>query len=155
MPDTASRWKRAHGPELRLASSRKMGRVLRSVADLRELKARLNGSGPIGGRAGTEVTVGLGVCGLMASADKAFDAIVDELAVRHIHDVVIRRSGCMGYCSAEPIVMVDRPGMPVTRYPLVSPEDARRIVVQHIVNGNIVPEIFLRWDRLAEDGGRL
>ncbi|HHY47066.1 MAG TPA: (2Fe-2S) ferredoxin domain-containing protein [Firmicutes bacterium] len=152
MACSRSRGERERSRILRLVASHNPGasrRILRSVDDLRDLRKKLRDSGRLEGRipgapgrAGTRITVGFGVCGLMASADKIYDAIVDELSSRRITDVTVKKSGCLGFCGAEPTVVVDRPGSPATAYARVSPSGARRIVVQHVINGHVVREFL-------------
>ncbi|MDI6829250.1 MAG: (2Fe-2S) ferredoxin domain-containing protein [Armatimonadota bacterium] len=87
-----------------------------------------------------KVVVAMGTCGVAAGAQNVMNAILDELDKRGIKDVVVSQVGCKGLCSQEPLVDVFRAGEPGVTYGYVTPEKARTIVSQHLVNGNIVGE---------------
>lgn len=87
-----------------------------------------------------EIIVGMGTCGIAAGAKESVDAFLDEIDKRGIEGVVVKQTGCMGYCVNEPTVEVKVPGMPDTIYNNVSEEIARRIVGVHVVNKELVSE---------------
>ncbi|MCL6520529.1 MAG: (2Fe-2S) ferredoxin domain-containing protein [Armatimonadetes bacterium] len=87
-----------------------------------------------------KVIVAMGTCGIAAGAKSVLNAILDELDKRGIKDVLVVQAGCKGLCSQEPLVDVFRAGEPGVTYGYVTPERARTIVSQHLVNGNIVGE---------------
>ncbi|NPV52114.1 MAG: (2Fe-2S) ferredoxin domain-containing protein [Firmicutes bacterium] len=101
------------------------------------------------GRAGTRVTIRLGSCSIAMGADRVLKAIVKELYSRGIWDVSVKKTGCPGLCEGEPFVDVERPGCPRATYAYVTPDMARRIVAQHIVNGSIVSEWLVQNTPLA------
>jgi len=51
---------------------------------------------------------------------------------------VVKQTGCMGLCYAEPTVEVKVPGMPDTIYGNVDAAVAKEIVESHIVNRKLV-----------------
>ncbi len=67
-------------------------------------------------------------------------AFLDEVDRAGLDDVVVRQTGCMGYCSTEPTVEIKMPGMPDTIYGNVSSDIARRIVNDHLQRGKLVSE---------------
>ena len=67
-------------------------------------------------------------------------AFMDEAAARELTNVEIGQTGCVGLCSLEPIVEVYKSGDNKVTYGKVTPEVARRIMAEHIVNGNVVNE---------------
>ena len=83
------------------------------------------------------VVVGMATCGIAAGVLNAF---VDEVAKRHLENVVVTQTGCIGMCQFEPIVEVFVPGKDKVTYGKVSPEKVARIVADHIVNGNPIAE---------------
>jgi NADP-reducing hydrogenase subunit HndB len=87
-----------------------------------------------------QVIVGMGTCGIAAGAKETFSALVDELDKSHVSDVVIKQTGCMGFCTIEPTVRVVAPGMPDTIYNKVSADVAQRIVKEHIIGKQLVSE---------------
>jgi len=86
------------------------------------------------------IVVGMGTCGIAAGAQAVFSAITDELEKRGIRDVIVSQSGCKGLCDQEPMVDVFKPGEPAVTYGAMTPEKARTVISQHLVNGNIVGE---------------
>lgn len=91
------------------------------------------------GKFSAKVVVAMGTCGIAAGARDVMTAILDELDKRGITDVSVTQTGCKGLCEQEPTVDVTKDGSTVT-YGYVDAEKARRIVAQHLVNGEIVAE---------------
>lgn len=92
------------------------------------------------GKFSAKMVVAMGTCGIAAGAREVITAILDELDKRGINDVSVTQTGCKGLCEQEPTVDVIKAGEPVVTYGYVDAEKARKIVAQHIVNGNIVGE---------------
>ncbi len=88
----------------------------------------------------TTIIIGMGTCGIAAGAKETFDAIIAELDASEIGDVVVKQTGCMGFCAVEPTVEVISPEMPDTVYNKVSAEVAVRIVKEHILGKSLVSE---------------
>ncbi len=89
---------------------------------------------------GTRIVVGMATCGISAGARPVLKAFMDEAAARELTNVEIGQTGCVGLCSLEPIVEVYKSGDNKVTYGKVTPEVARRIMAEHIVNGNVVNE---------------
>ena len=89
---------------------------------------------------GIRVVVGMATCGIAAGARPVLNAFVDEVAKRHLNNVTVTQTGCIGMCQFEPIVEVYAPGQEKVTYGKVSPEKVARIVVDHLVNGCPVAE---------------
>lgn len=88
----------------------------------------------------TKIVVGMATCGISAGARPVLKAFMDDAAARGLTDVEIGQTGCIGLCSLEPIVEVQKAGSEKVTYGKVTPEVARRIMSEHIVNGNVVSE---------------
>ena len=86
------------------------------------------------------VVVGMATCGIAAGARPVLNAFVDEIQKRHLNNVVVAQTGCIGVCRVEPIVEVFAPGQDKVTYIKVTPEKVARIVADHIVNNTIVSE---------------
>ncbi len=96
------------------------------------------------------VIIGMGTCGIAAGAKSTFDAFVEALSRNHaLKDVVIRQTGCMGLCYAEPTVEVIVPGMPPVIYGKVDAAVAGRIVEEHLMNRRLVGDHV--FDKPAAD----
>jgi len=87
-----------------------------------------------------QVVVGMGTCGIASGAKETFSAFIDELDKSNVGDVVVKQTGCMGFCSVEPTVRVVAPEMPDTIYNKVTADVARRIVKEHIIGRKLVSE---------------
>lgn len=88
----------------------------------------------------TRVVVGMATCGIAAGARPVMNAFIDEIDKRKLGNVTVAQTGCIGMCQYEPIVEVFEPGKEKVTYVLMSDEKARRVVVDHLVNGNPVKE---------------
>ena len=91
-------------------------------------------------REGTRVVVGMATCGISAGARPVLKALVEAVNTRVLQGVIVSQTGCIGLCEYEPIVEVYRPGEEKVTYIKMTPEKVARIVVEHIVNGNVVTE---------------
>lgn len=85
-----------------------------------------------------EVIVGMGTCGIAAGAKVVLDTLLNSINEKGIKDVLLKQTGCMGLCYAEPTVEVHLPGMPDTIYGNVDSKVAADIVETHIVNKKLV-----------------
>ena len=86
------------------------------------------------------VVVGMGTCGIAAGARDVVLAFMEEADKRAMSNVTIAQTGCMGQCQLVPMVEVFVHGQDKVTYVHVTPEKARRIMEEHIVNGNPVQE---------------
>lgn len=121
---------------------------LKELRELREAKRKELGRREAGGKR-VQIIVGMGTCGVAAGAKRALDAFLDELGRHNRNDVVVKPTGCMGLCHAEPTVEVLVPGMPTIIYGKVDEETARQIVRAHILGGALVDHHV--YDRPAAD----
>ncbi|MCG9967220.1 (2Fe-2S) ferredoxin domain-containing protein [Pelotomaculum terephthalicicum JT] len=88
----------------------------------------------------TTIVVGMGTCGITAGAREVMMAIIDEIDKRNISDVIVTQAGCAGMCQHEPIVEVNKPGIPQIVYGHLDEEKARRLVLEHVINGHVIEE---------------
>ncbi|WP_069651114.1 (2Fe-2S) ferredoxin domain-containing protein [Caloranaerobacter ferrireducens] len=91
-------------------------------------------------REGTRIVVGMATCGISAGARPVLMALLEEVKNRNLSDVTVTQTGCIGVCRLEPIVEVYRPGEEKVTYVEMTPEKAKRIIAEHIVNGKVVTE---------------
>ena len=121
---------------------------LKELRELRETQRRELGRHEAAQRR-VQIIVGMGTCGIAAGARQTLDAFQDELGLHNLRDVVVKQTGCMGLCHAEPTVEVIMPGMPTTIYGQVNEEIARQIVRKHLLGGVLVNHHV--FDRPAVD----
>jgi len=75
----------------------------------------------------SKITVGMAACGVAQGAQEVFDAINEETSALK-GDIIVGRTGCIGYCQAEPIVEVYLPGKSRILYHEMTPKKARELV---------------------------
>ena len=116
---------------------------MKSLAELEAIRNRMRESVNIRNENNVDsirIVVGMATCGIAAGARPVLNAFVDEVAKRHLNNVTVTQTGCIGMCQLEPIVEVYAPGKEKVTYAKVSPEKVARIVADHLVNGNVVAE---------------
>ena len=86
------------------------------------------------------VVVGMATCGIAAGARPVLAAFTEQKARRNLENVMVTQTGCIGLCRLEPIVEVYVPGQEKVTYVKMTPEKVERIVVEHLVNGQVVDE---------------
>ena len=91
-------------------------------------------------RKGTRIVVGMATCGISAGARPVMKALLEEVEKRHLGDVEITQTGCIGVCRLEPIFEVYKEGEEKVTYVEMNEAKDKRVIAEHIVNGNIVTE---------------
>jgi NADH:ubiquinone oxidoreductase subunit F (NADH-binding) len=89
------------------------------------------------------IQVGSATCEDAAGAGRAADEFEKHLRASGRRDVLVRRVGCTGRCSCEPIVGVHVQGAPPVLYERVDRERAHRIFTEHVLAGRVVTEYAL------------
>lgn len=104
----------------------------------------------------THIIVGMGTCGIAAGGKVVLDTFLRELDSRHLDNVIVTQTGCMGLCYVEPTVEVISPGMPPVIYGKVDASVVKRIVDEHIVGKQMVSDhVFDRPSAdIIKDGGK-
>ena len=83
------------------------------------------------------IKVGMSSCGIAAGAEEVFAVLVEEAKKRNI-SIDVRRCGCLGMCSVEPLVEVKVEGLPSVIYGRVNREIAIKIIEEHVVSKMLV-----------------
>lgn len=91
-----------------------------------------------------KIVVAMGTCGIAAGAKDTLKAIVEHLAELKIDDIAVVQSGCMGLCDVEPTIEVSLEGQEPVIYGHVTPENAKRIIHTHILEGRIVSDLMVK-----------
>ena len=86
------------------------------------------------------IAVGMATCGIAAGARPVLAAFTEEVAKRHLTNVTVTQTGCIGICQYEPVVEVFEANGTKTTYIKMTPDKVARIVTDHLVNGNAVKE---------------
>ena len=109
---------------------------LQAIRDKARMQMKMRGDN----REAVRVVVGMATCGISAGARPVLNAFVNEIEKRHLENVVVTQTGCIGMCQFEPIVEVMAPGKEKVTYAKVTADKVARIVAEHLVNGNPVME---------------
>jgi NADP-reducing hydrogenase subunit HndB len=109
---------------------------IHSLEDLSQARALALEQQPA--QAGYVIYIGTATCGLAAGAAETLQALRQSGP-----PAAIVETGCIGLCSLEPVVEVRQPGCPPVLYGPVTPQAARRIVQEHILQGKIVTELVI------------
>ena len=88
------------------------------------------------------IIVGMGTCGIAAGARDILQSVLKEIDKRGL-DVRVTQTGCIGMCEKEPLLDVKIPGEDRVTYGNLEPENVRKIIVQHVINGNVVNELAI------------
>ena len=119
---------------------------LRKIRDRVQDELRLRG-----GKIRIKIVVGMGTSGIAAGAREVLKIFLEEIEKRKLTDVLVTQTGEKGFASKEPVVEVAEENKPTVVYGNVTPEKARRIMVEHIINGNIVSEYAIALSKSEEE----
>lgn len=116
---------------------------MKSLAELEAIKNKIKNQVEV--RKDTDedtvrIVVGMATCGIAAGARPVLSALVDEVGKRGLSHVTVAQTGCIGMCRLEPIVEVMEPGKERVTYVKMTEEKAKKVIAEHIVNGNVVTE---------------
>jgi len=87
-----------------------------------------------------KITVHMGTCGIAAGAREIMGALLKEIELHNVHDVIITTSGCAGLCNKEPMITVEYSGQAPVKYIELTAEKARKIFNDHVMHGKFVHE---------------
>lgn len=109
---------------------------MRSIDELKALKDKMEKTMAVREDKGAPtITVHMGTCGIANGAREVLNAILDELKAREMTDIHVAQTGCPGLCHEEPLITVTIPGKKPFLYKKLDPDKAKKIIVQHIING--------------------
>lgn len=112
---------------------------LEKLRDETQDKVRLRESGGNRGK----ITVHMGTCGIAAGAREVLSALLAEVEKKKINDINVTTSGCAGLCSREPMATVELFEQTPVKYVDLDSTKIKRILDDHILNGNVVKEYAL------------
>ncbi len=97
----------------------------------------------------TEIQVGSATCENAAGAADVMEEFRRLIAASGRDDIILRRTGCTGRCSREPIVGVVAPGRIPVKYQQVDRDAVHRIFTTHVLGGEPA------WDHVLQtEGGK-
>jgi NADP-reducing hydrogenase subunit HndB len=116
---------------------------MKSLDDLRELREQsLKNIQTRSADNKPRIIIGMGTCGIAAGARKVLTSIIEEVNNKDL-DIVITQTGCIGMCEKEPLIDVEMPNEPRITYGHVNAENVKKIISEHVLNGNIVESLVI------------
>ncbi len=91
----------------------------------------------------TQIIIGMGTVGIAAGARETLKEFLNIIEDQKLEGIVIRQTGNIGLDSYEPIVQIVVGEQPKVSYGKVTPEIAKRIVKEHILDGKILKEFVI------------
>ena len=83
----------------------------------------------------SSIIIGMGTCGIAAGSGEVYNTFQEELSKNNLNNsIIIKKTGCIGFCSLEPTVEIQMPGLPDTLYGDVNKDFVKEIVENHIKN---------------------
>jgi len=114
------------------------------LEELRKIRKRVQSELCLrGGKVRIKIVVGMGTSGIAAGAREVLRALLEEIEKRRLTDVVVIQTGERGFASREPVVEVMEKDKPTVVYGNMTPEKVRRVMVEHIINGNVVDDYVI------------
>ncbi|MGI6587992.1 MAG: (2Fe-2S) ferredoxin domain-containing protein [Peptococcia bacterium] len=121
---------------------------MRSLEDLKKLKSKAEKELSLREDTGkATITVHMGTCGIANGARTVLNAALSELQARNLTDIHVTQTGCPGLCHLEPLVTVTEQGKNPFVYGKVTPENVKKIIVQHIINGQPITEWLVNLEK--------
>ena len=121
---------------------------MKSLEELKAIRDKMKGQ--IGIRSEdedkTRVVVGMATCGIASGARPVLNFLVNEVQARHLDNVVVTQTGCIGLCQYEPIVEVFDPGREKITYVKMNEDKALEVLEEHLIKGNVVEKYLLRME---------
>lgn len=113
---------------------------MKSIAELTALREKAKKNLQVRSESsGYKIIIGMATCGIAAGARPVMNAFVEEISKRNI-DAPVSMTGCIGVCRLEPIAdVIDAEGNKTT-YVNLDAKKAERIVLEHLINGNVIKE---------------
>ncbi|MFO7790306.1 MAG: (2Fe-2S) ferredoxin domain-containing protein [Bacteroidales bacterium] len=97
-----------------------------------------------------QVKVAMATCGIASGAKETMEYFMSEMEKRHI-EAVVTKTGCMGYCYAEPTVEVTVPGKDPVVFSDVDTRKADEIIEKYIKKGEHVEGVIPQNYKTIDD----
>lgn len=115
-----------------------------TVEDLKKIKEQTaKSTAQRSGHANIKITVHMDTCGIAAGAREVMNALLEAIAEADRHDIRVVASGCLGKCSSEPNVTVEKKGGGPTVYQKMDPDKMRLVFRRHILLGEVQTNFVL------------
>lgn len=102
---------------------------------------------------GTRIIIGMGNSGIVAGARDILKTIVEEIDKEDLNgSVIVMQEARVSRVGCNPVVKIVEDGVKTAVYANVTSDMARRIIKEHIINGNIIEEYLLKESENKQEG---
>lgn len=102
---------------------------------------------------GTRIIIGMGNSGIVAGARDILKTIVEEIDKEDLNgSVIVMQEARVSRVGCNPVVKIVEDGVKTAVYTNVTSDMARRIIKEHIINGNIIEEYLLKESENKQEG---
>lgn len=109
-----------------------------TIADLKRIKEEVQSQTSMReGKGRARVTVHMGTCGIAAGARIVMDALIESMNEADARDIIVKTSGCAGFCSQEPMVTVEIADEPPVIYSKMDANKMRQVFKRHVLGGEV------------------
>ncbi|MDZ7614182.1 MAG: (2Fe-2S) ferredoxin domain-containing protein [Flavobacteriaceae bacterium] len=120
--------------------------VIKSVEDLKKLKSSIEEANQKlvaenGNKKLVEIKVAMATCGIASGAKSVMEFLIEELPKRNIV-ARVKKTGCMGYCYAEPTIEITMPDEEPMMFGYVDLKKADEIIEKFIKKGELVDGVI-------------
>lgn len=122
------------------------------IEDLKKIKERVHAETALrDGERRAKITVHMGTCGIASGARDVMEALMKAIEEAGVTDVIVTTSGCMGLCSREPLVTVERIGEEPIKYEYMNANKMRQVFKKHVLEGEIqTPFVLARGAEIVK-----
>ncbi len=115
--------------------------TINSIEDLKKLREEAQKIKEMRDQTGkTQIVVGMGTIGIAAGARETLKSILTFIEENNLPDVILRQTGNLGLSGMDPVVKVTLPDKEEVVYCNVNTDIARKIMQEHVVDGNVLDE---------------
>ncbi len=119
--------------------------AIKSLEDLKQIREEAQQKNQMKATPGNvQVIVMMGTCGIAAGARDTIKTVLTYIENEKISGVTVTQTGCIGLCEQEPIVQVVLGGQHKVVYGKVNVQVAKKIMKQHVQNGQPVKENIIQ-----------
>jgi len=118
--------------------------TINSIEDLKRLREeaqKIKDMRDLTGK--TQVVVGMGTVGIAAGARETLKAILAFIEEQQLPDIILRQTGNFGISGQDPVVKVIIPNQEEVVYGKINPDLGRKIMQNHVVDGNVLVEYVI------------
>ena len=97
------------------------------------------------------ISVGMATCGISVGGDAVFEELKEKLKNRE--DIILTKTGCIGFCHVEPLVNVYIPGKGILIYHHVQTKDVEKII-DNFSEAEQLDKVLCqidKWDHITSD----